>query len=138
MNSNFFTVMTNQSSYDSNPNERARANRLPKSHPVRITGGESVYVSPCRTYHAHGQWSNDLGKQQMITPPSAHVKRAPATSYIFFPHDSMGPHLRLHISHLYLVRDDCTVYDSQLSFIANESCESYTVQSSRTNYKWEM
>ena len=52
MNSNFFTVMTNQSSYDSNPNERARANRLPKSHPVRITGGESVYVKSCPMDHA--------------------------------------------------------------------------------------
>ena len=37
---NVFMVRTNQSSYDSNPHDPSTADRVPKSHSVRITGGE--------------------------------------------------------------------------------------------------
>ena len=69
---NMFTVRTNQSSYNSNPHERSRANRVPKRHPVRITGGESVYVRPCRTHHTLR--CRDLAGTN-ITPPQRMYKQ---------------------------------------------------------------
>ena len=108
------TVRINQSSYDWNPNEQLMKYQVSKSHSARITGGESVYFvytrflpSPCGVRYRH--------KHQSL---SAHIQRAPGS---LFPHWLMKivPASVVYISHLWLVRDDCTMYDSYLSFVAD-------------------